>query len=48
MNHNIDIFDLFLMLFVGLKLSGHIDWSWPLVLSPLWIFIIYYMFSNGR
>ena len=24
-------------LFVGLKLTGHIDWSWIWVLSPLWI-----------
>jgi membrane protein YdbS with pleckstrin-like domain len=24
-------------LFVGLKLTGHIDWSWFWVLSPLWI-----------
>lgn len=23
------------LLFIGLKLSGHIDWSWWLVLSPL-------------
>lgn len=25
------------ILFIGLKLTGHIDWSWPLVLSPLWV-----------
>ena len=24
-------------LFVGLKLTNHIDWSWWWVLSPLWI-----------
>lgn len=24
-------------LFVGLKLTGHIDWSWWWVLSPLWV-----------
>lgn len=23
------------LLFIGLKLSGHIDWDWLLVLSPL-------------
>lgn len=23
------------LLFIGLKLSGHIDWSWWLVLSPV-------------
>ncbi|HET8689763.1 MAG TPA: hypothetical protein VFM18_24420 [Methanosarcina sp.] len=24
-------------LFIGLKLTGHITWSWFWVLSPLWI-----------
>ncbi len=24
------------VLFVGLKLTGHIDWSWWWVLAPLW------------
>lgn len=28
---------LLLLLFIGLKLSGHIDWSWWWVLSPFWI-----------
>ena len=28
---------LLTLLFVGLKLTGHIDWSWWWVLSPLWI-----------
>lgn len=25
------------ILFIGLKLSGHIAWSWLWVLSPMWI-----------
>ena len=25
------------VLFIGLKLTGHISWSWWWVLSPLWI-----------
>lgn len=25
------------VLFIGLKLTGYIDWSWWWVLSPLWI-----------
>lgn len=25
------------ILFIGLKLTGHIDWSWLWVLSPIWI-----------
>jgi len=25
------------LLFIGLKLTGYIDWSWWWVLSPIWI-----------
>jgi len=28
---------LLTVLFVGLKLTGHITWSWWWVLSPMWI-----------
>lgn len=28
---------LLTVLFVGLKLTDHIDWSWVWVLSPMWI-----------
>jgi hypothetical protein len=28
---------LLTILFVGLKLTGYIDWSWWWVLSPVWI-----------
>ena len=28
---------LLLILFIGLKLAGVIDWSWWWVFSPLWI-----------
>lgn len=28
---------LLTVLFIGLKLTNHIDWSWLWVLSPLWI-----------
>lgn len=28
---------LLTVLFVGLKLTGHIAWSWWWVLSPMWI-----------
>lgn len=31
---------LLTILFIGLKLTGHIDWSWWWVLSPLWIGVI--------
>ena len=28
------------VLFVGLKLTGYIDWSWWWVVSPLWISLL--------
>jgi len=28
---------LLTILFIGLKLTGHIQWSWLWVLSPIWI-----------
>lgn len=35
---------LLLLLFLGLKLGGVIDWSWWWVLSPLWIAITLVLF----
>ena len=32
---------LLTLLFVALKLSGHIDWSWWWVLSPVWIVLAF-------
>jgi hypothetical protein len=29
-----------LLLFIGLKLGGAIDWSWIWVLSPIWIALL--------
>lgn len=29
--------DLLLILFIGLKLAGVINWSWVWVLTPMWI-----------
>lgn len=34
---SIGIFELLLFLFIGLKLTHEIDWSWWWVLSPFWI-----------
>ena len=31
---------LLTLLFIGLKLSGHIQWSWVWVLAPTWIPIV--------
>lgn len=30
------------VLFIALKLTGFIHWSWLWVLSPLWISVIFY------
>ena len=30
---------LLTILFIGLKLTGHINWSWWWVLSPIWIML---------
>lgn len=32
------------ILFIGLKLTGHITWPWVWVLSPLWISILIALF----
>jgi len=32
---------LLTVLFVGLKLTGHITWSWWWVLSPIWISFLF-------
>lgn len=34
------IVDGLLLLFIGLKLAGFIDWSWWWVLSPYWIYFL--------
>lgn len=33
----IDFFGLLAVLFIGLKVTGYLDWSWFWVLSPIWI-----------
>ena len=47
---------LLAIVFITLKLTGYIDWSWWWVLSPLWIpfvvvmtiIVLLAMFTNGR
>lgn len=38
-NEGIGFCGLLTILFIGLKLTNYIDWSWWWVLSPLWISI---------
>jgi len=35
-----DIIDWLGILFIALKLTGYINWSWVWVLSPIWIQLI--------
>jgi hypothetical protein len=37
----IGFFGLLTILFIGLKLTGYIEWSWIWVLSPLWMPIVF-------
>ncbi len=39
-NSGIGFSGLLTVLFIGLKLTGHITWSWWWVLSPIWISIL--------
>lgn len=36
-NGGIGFFGMLTILFIGLKLTHYVDWSWWLVLSPLWL-----------
>jgi len=37
------------LLFIGLKLTGHIDWSWWWVTSPLWgMFVLAFVIAVFR
>jgi len=52
----IGFFGLLTIVFITLKLTNYIDWSWWWVLSPLWIpfvvivlvIVLLAMFTNGR
>ena len=39
-NHGIGFMEALLLLFIGLKLTGYIAWSWWFVLSPIWIVFV--------
>ncbi|MDY3006205.1 hypothetical protein HV819_03300 [Anaerococcus sp. AGMB00486] len=38
--NGIGFFGLLTLLFIFLKLTNHINWSWIWVLSPLWISLL--------
>ena len=39
----LDFIGLLTLLYIGLKLTGYINWSWWRVLSPLWMTAIVYI-----
>jgi len=39
----LDFIYLLTLLYIGLKLTGYINWSWLVVLSPLWMTAIVYI-----
>lgn len=46
----LDLASWLLLLFVGLKLTNFIDWSWWWVLSPLWlpfVILLSFLFIAG-
>ena len=40
---DISFINMLTVLFIGLKLTGHIDWPWWWVLSPLWLGLVIIM-----
>lgn len=54
-NFSISFLELLMILLIGLKLTGYIDWSWWLILSPalieitfLLIVLVYAYFASRR
>ena len=55
-NNSIGFTGLLAIVFITLKLTGYIDWSWWWVLSPLWIpfvvvmtiIVLLVIFTNGK
>jgi len=39
-NGGVGFLSLLFLLFIGLKLSGQISWSWWLVASPVWVPVV--------
>lgn len=39
----IGFFGMLTILFIGLKLTGHIEWSWLWVLAPMWGSIVLFL-----
>ena len=44
-NGGVGFFGLLTIVFIVLKLTGHITWSWWWVLSPLWFSVVFIFLS---
>ena len=44
-NKSLGLFDILLVIFIVLKLTGLVDWSWWWVLSPIWIAVLILLFG---
>ena len=40
--HGTDIVTLLTLIFVALKVTNHIEWSWVWVFSPIWITVLFF------
>lgn len=43
----INFFELMFLMFLGLKISGLIDWSWWWVFAPIWVPILAFIILVG-
>jgi hypothetical protein len=42
MKIRLNFIDILTLIFITLKLTNHITWSWIWVLSPIWIYYVIY------
>ena len=42
MKIKLNFIDILTLIFITLKLTNHITWSWLWVLSPIWIYYVIY------
>lgn len=40
MKINLGFVDVLVLIFIVLKLTGYINWSWLVVLSPIWLLVL--------
>lgn len=38
--------DILLVLFIGLKIAGHLDWHWLIVVWPAYVIVAWWIMEN--